>query len=125
VPSDTGEEKAVNDDSIRWAGVRRLTFVPFLHDGRCALVPVGDRLVLLAGEVLAGEDPMLDTGLRVPGATFTQHTPMSPRHTFASSHSTTYPDAWHRLDRTSREGDRGRRSHRACGVVAQRTTVGP
>jgi hypothetical protein len=36
VPSDTGEEKPVNDDSIRWAGVRRLTFVPFLHDGRCA-----------------------------------------------------------------------------------------
>jgi len=46
--------------------VRRLTFVPFLADGRCALVPAGDRLVLPSGEVLAGEDPMLDTGPRVP-----------------------------------------------------------
>jgi SAM-dependent methyltransferase len=56
----------VDDDVIRWERVRRLTFVPFLHDGRCALVPAGDGLVLPSGEVLAGEDPMLDTGLRVP-----------------------------------------------------------
>src|SRR6266511_4113322 len=46
--------------------VSRLTFVPFLHDGRCALIPVGDRLALPSGEVLPGEDPLLDTGLRVP-----------------------------------------------------------
>jgi hypothetical protein len=59
----------VDDDVIRWERVRRLTFVPFLHDGRCALVPAGDGLVLPSGEVLAGEDPMLDTGLRVPLAT--------------------------------------------------------
>lgn len=52
--------------SIRWERVRRLTFVPFLHDGRCALVPAGGGLRLPSGEVLAGEDPMLDTGLRVP-----------------------------------------------------------
>ncbi len=46
--------------------VSRLTFVPFLHDGRCALIPVGDRLAVFSGEVLPGEDPLLDTGLRVP-----------------------------------------------------------
>lgn len=49
-----------------WDGVRRLTFVPFPHDGTCALIPVGDRLALPSGEVLPGEDPLLDTGLRVP-----------------------------------------------------------
>ena len=52
--------------TIRWEAARRLTFVPFLHDGRCALVPAGDGLALPSGAVLAGEDPMLDTGLRVP-----------------------------------------------------------
>jgi SAM-dependent methyltransferase len=56
----------VDDDSIDWDRVRRLSFVPFLDDGRCALIPAGDRLTLPAGEVLDGEDPMLDTGLRVP-----------------------------------------------------------
>jgi hypothetical protein len=56
----------VEYDSIAWDRVRRLTFVPFLDDGRCALIPVGDRLALPSGEVLDGEDPMLDTGLRVP-----------------------------------------------------------
>ena len=49
-----------------WDGVRRLTFVPFLHDGRCALIPVGGRLALPSGEVLPGEDPLLDAGLRIP-----------------------------------------------------------
>jgi 2-polyprenyl-3-methyl-5-hydroxy-6-metoxy-1,4-benzoquinol methylase len=53
-------------DAIAWRRVRRLTFVPFLADGRCALVPAGDGLALPSGEVLAGEDPVLDTGLRVP-----------------------------------------------------------
>jgi hypothetical protein len=53
-------------DAIAWGRVRRLTFVPFLADGRCALVPAGDGLALPSGEVLAGEDPVLDTGLRVP-----------------------------------------------------------
>jgi SAM-dependent methyltransferase len=57
---------AADYDSIDWSRVRRLTFVPFLHDGRCALVPAGGRLVLPSGAVEAGEDPMLDTGLRVP-----------------------------------------------------------
>jgi SAM-dependent methyltransferase len=51
---------------IAWERVRRLTFLPFLADGRCALVPAGDGLALPSGEVLAGEDPVLDTGLRVP-----------------------------------------------------------
>jgi hypothetical protein len=49
-----------------WDRVRRLTFVPFVHDGRCALIPVGRCLVLPSGEVLPGEDPLLDTCLRVP-----------------------------------------------------------
>jgi hypothetical protein len=59
---DTGVDHA----AVGWEQVRRLTFVPFLADGRCALVPAGDRLVLPSGEVPAGEDPMLDAGLRVP-----------------------------------------------------------
>jgi 2-polyprenyl-3-methyl-5-hydroxy-6-metoxy-1,4-benzoquinol methylase len=59
----------VDLDSIRWERVRRVTFVPIHHDGRCALVPAGGGLVLPSGEVLEGEDPMLDTGLRVPLAT--------------------------------------------------------
>jgi SAM-dependent methyltransferase len=54
------------DHAVRWDRVRRLTFVPFCSDGRCALIPAGDRLVLPSGAVLEGEDPMLDTGLRVP-----------------------------------------------------------
>jgi len=29
---------AVDYDSIEWRRVRRLTFVPFLADGRCALI---------------------------------------------------------------------------------------
>jgi 2-polyprenyl-3-methyl-5-hydroxy-6-metoxy-1,4-benzoquinol methylase len=53
-------------DSIAWDRVRRLTFVPFLDDGRCVLIPADDRVELPSGEVLEGEDPMLDTGLRVP-----------------------------------------------------------
>ena len=53
-------------DAVAWERVRRLTFVPFLADGRCALLPAGDGLALPSGEVLAGEDPVLDTGLRVP-----------------------------------------------------------
>ncbi len=56
----------VDFDSIEWDRVRRLTFVPFLADGRCALIPAGGRLALPSGQVLAGEDPVLDTGLRVP-----------------------------------------------------------
>jgi SAM-dependent methyltransferase len=45
---------------------RRLTFVPFLRDGRCALVPLGDRMALPSGELLPGEDPLLDACLRIP-----------------------------------------------------------
>ncbi len=56
---------SVDFDSIQWDRVCRLTFVPFLADSRCALIPAGDGLVLPSGEVLTGEDPMLDTGLRV------------------------------------------------------------
>jgi SAM-dependent methyltransferase len=56
----------VDPGSVPWEVVRRLTVVPFLPDGRCALIPAGDRLALPSGEVLAGEDPALDTALRVP-----------------------------------------------------------
>jgi 2-polyprenyl-3-methyl-5-hydroxy-6-metoxy-1,4-benzoquinol methylase len=46
--------------------VQRITFVPFLEDGLCVLVegPAGPGLP--TGEVLAGEDYLLDTVLRVP-----------------------------------------------------------
>jgi hypothetical protein len=46
--------------------VRRITFVPFLPDGRCVLVegPAGPGLP--SGEVCEGEDYVLDTVLRVP-----------------------------------------------------------
>ena len=46
--------------------VRRITFVPFLPDGQCVLIegPAGPGLP--AGEVLDGEDYVLDTVLRVP-----------------------------------------------------------
>ena len=55
----------VDHDAVAWDQVRRPTFVPFLPDSRCALIPAGDRLVLPAGDVLEGENPVLDTGLRV------------------------------------------------------------
>jgi hypothetical protein len=44
------------------AEVRRLTFVPFLPSGDCAVLPDG----LPSGEVRPGEDWLLDTCLRVP-----------------------------------------------------------
>ena len=46
--------------------IRRLTFVPFLRDGSCALVPLAGRLALPSGELLPGEDPLLGASLRVP-----------------------------------------------------------
>jgi serine protease inhibitor len=47
--------------------VRRITFVPFLPDGRCALIDTDDGdLVLPSGDVLPGEHWLLDTALRVP-----------------------------------------------------------
>jgi hypothetical protein len=46
--------------------VRRITLVPFLADGRCVLVEGPGGPVLPAGEVLAGEDYLIDTVLRIP-----------------------------------------------------------
>jgi hypothetical protein len=46
--------------------VRRITFVPFLADGRCVLITEPGGPALPAGEVRAGEDYVLDTVLRVP-----------------------------------------------------------
>ncbi len=46
--------------------VRLITFVPFLSDGQCVLVEQSDGPVLPSGEVLDGEDYLLDTVLRVP-----------------------------------------------------------
>jgi hypothetical protein len=46
--------------------VRHVTFVPFLPDGRCVLVEVPGAPRLPAGDVLAGEDYLIDTVLRVP-----------------------------------------------------------
>jgi 2-polyprenyl-3-methyl-5-hydroxy-6-metoxy-1,4-benzoquinol methylase len=48
------------------AQVRQVTFVPFLADGRCVLIERPDGPALPAGEVLAGEDYLIDTVLRVP-----------------------------------------------------------
>ena len=80
-------------DEIDWERVRRLTFVPFLHDGRCALIPAGHGLVLPSGEVLEGEDPMLDTGLRVPRVTAGFRRQGSPPAPPATS---TRPRSWRR-----------------------------
>jgi 2-polyprenyl-3-methyl-5-hydroxy-6-metoxy-1,4-benzoquinol methylase len=46
--------------------VRRITFVPFLPDGQCVLVESPDGPGLPVGQVLEGEDYLLDTVLRVP-----------------------------------------------------------
>ena len=46
--------------------VRRITFVPFLTDGRCVLIEDPAGPALPAGDVLEGEDYLLDTVLRVP-----------------------------------------------------------
>jgi hypothetical protein len=46
--------------------VRRITFVPFLPDGRCALIDGAAGPDLPSGEVLDGEDYLIDTVLRVP-----------------------------------------------------------
>jgi 2-polyprenyl-3-methyl-5-hydroxy-6-metoxy-1,4-benzoquinol methylase len=46
--------------------VRRITFVPFLHDGRCVLIDEPGGPALPSGAVLDGEDYLLDTVLRVP-----------------------------------------------------------
>ncbi|MBO0771762.1 MAG: class I SAM-dependent methyltransferase [Actinobacteria bacterium] len=48
------------------AQVQRITFVPFLPDGRCVLIEAPECPALPAGEVLAGEDYLIDTVLRVP-----------------------------------------------------------
>jgi hypothetical protein len=46
--------------------VRRITFVPFLTDGRCVLIDEPSDPALPSGEVLDGEHYLLDTVLRVP-----------------------------------------------------------
>ena len=46
--------------------VRRITFVPFLADGRCVLITEPGGPALPSGTVRDGEDYVLDTVLRVP-----------------------------------------------------------
>ncbi|MGD0241366.1 MAG: class I SAM-dependent methyltransferase [Streptosporangiaceae bacterium] len=46
--------------------VRRITFVPFLSDGRCVLIEERGGPALPSGEVGDGEDYVLDTVLRIP-----------------------------------------------------------
>ncbi len=46
--------------------VRRITFVPFLADGRCVLVEGPDGPGLPSGDVRDGEDYLIDTVLRIP-----------------------------------------------------------
>jgi hypothetical protein len=59
--------ECLEGDDPNPASVRRVTFVPFLPDGRCAAV-IGDggELLLPSGDVLPGEDWRLDTAARVP-----------------------------------------------------------
>ncbi len=45
--------------------MRRITFVPFLADGRCVLIENPGGPALPAGEVEPGEDYLLDTVLRI------------------------------------------------------------
>jgi hypothetical protein len=54
------------EDEPPGAQVRRVTFVPFLSDGRCVLIELAEGPGLPAGEVLPGEDYLIDTVLRVP-----------------------------------------------------------
>jgi hypothetical protein len=46
--------------------VRRITFVPFLRDGQCVLIEGPGGPGLPAGDVLDGEDYLIDTVMRVP-----------------------------------------------------------
>jgi hypothetical protein len=46
--------------------VRRITFVPFLPDGWCALIESPDGPGLPVGEVLDGEADLIDAALRIP-----------------------------------------------------------
>jgi hypothetical protein len=48
------------------ATVRRITFVPFGEDGQCYLIEAAGGPKLPSGDVLPGEDYLLDTVLRVP-----------------------------------------------------------
>jgi SAM-dependent methyltransferase len=96
-------DSSIDPGAIRWEQVRWLTLVPFLADGRCALIPAGDGLVLPSGEVLAGEDPMLDTGLRVPLVTAGFR--RQGLHPFAASGDRVW--VWCEGD----DGYRGRRPH--------------
>lgn len=53
--------------------IRRVTFVPFLPDGRCVLIEGPEGPGLPAGDVLDGEDYLIDTVLRVPLQTAACH----------------------------------------------------
>jgi hypothetical protein len=44
--------------------VRRITFVPFLADGRCVLIDTDAGPALPAGAVLDGEDYLIDSVLQ-------------------------------------------------------------
>jgi hypothetical protein len=89
--------------------VRRLSFVPFLPDGACAVVPdPPGGLALPAGAVRAGEDWLLDTSLRVPLET----AGFRPQrvHVFAADGDHAY--AWLAGDRYT-----GRRPHARVDLV--------
>lgn len=68
---DSGQGRTMGFASVRWDGidwstVRRLTLVPYGEDVEgWVLTIAGDRLVLPSGDVAIGEDPRLDTVLRI------------------------------------------------------------
>ena len=55
------------DEPVPNTEVARLTFVPFFPDGACAVVrSAGGGFELPTGDVLTGEDYLLDSALRIP-----------------------------------------------------------
>ena len=86
-----------------------ITFVPFLPDGRCALIEGSDGPSLPSGEVAGGEDYLIDTVLRVPletaGFRYQHFHPfaLSGRHLYAWIEGAPYS---------------GKRAHASPGLMA-------
>jgi hypothetical protein len=101
--------------------VRRITFVPFLTDGRCVLIDEPGDPALPSGEVLDGEHYLLDTVLRVPlqkaGFRYQRFHPfgLDRDHLYAWIEGS--PAAHHRGDRRRRDVPGRRLCQRAADGV--------